>query len=162
MNESTKFRLAVARDHGFGEDTRMYSSCLVLGDVEVGKNTWIGPWTILDGSGGLQIGSNCSISAGVHIYSHDSIDWALSGGHADYPHDPVKIGDNTYIGPHAVICKGVTIGKGCVVGANSVVVDDVPDHVMIAGNPAVLKKYLDWHKRVGSELSMNEQLEMMR
>lgn len=44
----------------------MYNNVLVLGRVKVGRNTWIGPGCILDGSGGdLQIGDWCSISAGV-------------------------------------------------------------------------------------------------
>src|SRR4051812_27659331 len=51
-----------ARQLGFGEGTSAYDSCLVLGEVSVGKNTWIGPFTVLDGSGELQIGDNCSIS----------------------------------------------------------------------------------------------------
>ena len=65
-----------ARVLGFGEGTSIYDSSVVLGEVKVGKNTWIGPFTVLDGSGGLEIGSNCSISSGVQIYSHDSINWA--------------------------------------------------------------------------------------
>ena len=78
-----------------------------------------------DGSGGLTIGSNCSISAGVQIYTHDSVAWAVSGGKADYPHAPTAIGDNCYIGPHAVVAKGVTIGEGCIVGAHSLVLHDI-------------------------------------
>ena len=65
---------------GFGEGTSIYDSCVVLGNVKVGKNTWIGPNTLLDGSGELSIGDNCSISAGVQIYSHDSVKWAISVG----------------------------------------------------------------------------------
>jgi len=128
MQESTEIRLLYANSRGFGKNTRMYSSCLLLGDVKVGENVWIGPWTILDGSGGgLVIGSNCSISAGVHIYTHDSVAWALSGGKADYNKAPVKIGDNCYIGPHAVICRGVTIGDGCIIGAHALVDKDMKD-----------------------------------
>jgi len=65
---------------GFGDGTSIYDSAVVIGDVKVGEKTWIGPSTVLDGSGGLTIGSCCSISAGVQIYTHDSIKWALSGG----------------------------------------------------------------------------------
>ena len=50
--------------------------------VTVGAGTWIGPNTLLDGTGGLSIGASCSISAGVQIYTHDSVMWALSGGTA--------------------------------------------------------------------------------
>jgi hypothetical protein len=52
---------------GFGEGTSIYDSSLVIGDVAVGSRTWIGPFTVLDGSGGLRIGDTCSISAGVQI-----------------------------------------------------------------------------------------------
>jgi acetyltransferase-like isoleucine patch superfamily enzyme len=93
-------RWAKARELGFGEGTSMYDSVLVLGDVQVGANTWIGPGVVLDGSGGLRIGSNCSISSGVQIYSHDSIQWALSGGAAPYEYAPTTIGDNCYVGPN--------------------------------------------------------------
>src|SRR5262245_48320875 len=65
-----------ARALGFGEQSSVYDSVLVFGDVVVGARTWIGPFVILDGSGGLTIGSNCSISAGVQIYTHDSVRWA--------------------------------------------------------------------------------------
>ena len=54
-----------ARYLGFGEGTSIYDSSHVFGDVTVGDNTWIGPFTILDGTGGLKIGSFCSISSGV-------------------------------------------------------------------------------------------------
>ena len=42
-----------AQKLGFGKDTSIYDSSVVLGNVKVGKNTWIGPYTILDGSGHL-------------------------------------------------------------------------------------------------------------
>ena len=69
-----------ARALGFGEGASIYDSALVIGDVSVGEQTWIGPGVVLDGSGGLSIGAYCSISAGVQIYSHDTVAWATSGG----------------------------------------------------------------------------------
>lgn len=125
-----------ARLLGFGEGTSIYDSSLVIGEVRIGKNTWIGPFTILDGSGALEIGSTCSIAAGVQIYSHDSVEWALSGGQSAYPRAATKIGDRCYIGPHAVISMGVTIGDGCVIGAHSLVTQDVPAGSRVAGCPA--------------------------
>ena len=48
-----------AAAYGFGEGTTMYDNVLVLGDVVIGDNTWIGPGCILDGSGGcLRIGKS--------------------------------------------------------------------------------------------------------
>lgn len=125
-----------ARSLGFGEGASIYDSALVFGDVKVGARTWIGPFVILDGTGGLELGANCSISAGVQIYSHDTVEWARSGGSAPYEYAATRIGDHCYIGPNAVIAKGVTIGDGCVVGANSVVLRDVPAGAKVAGSPA--------------------------
>ncbi len=115
-----------ARHMGFGEGTSIYDSSLVLGNVKVGSSVWIGPFTVLDGSGGLEIGDFCSISAGVQIYSHDSVQWAVSGGTAPYQYGPVRIGSRCYIGPNAIIAKGVTIGDGCIIGAQSLVLHDIP------------------------------------
>jgi acetyltransferase-like isoleucine patch superfamily enzyme len=120
---------------GFGARTSVYDSVVVLGEVRVGRDTWIGPFVVLDDSGGLTIGSHCSISAGVQIYSHDTVEWALSGGTASYTHAPTSIGDNCYIGPCAVIAKGVHIGNRCRIGANSLVLSDIPAGSLAHGTP---------------------------
>jgi len=126
-----------ARMLGFGEGTSIYDSAHVFGEVTVGCDTWIGPFTILDGSGsGLIIGDHCSISAGVQIYTHDTVGWATSGGSAPYAHAPTRIGNRCYLGPNAVIAKGVTIGDGVTVGANSLVLHDIPAGANAYGNPA--------------------------
>jgi acetyltransferase-like isoleucine patch superfamily enzyme len=128
-----------ARDLGFAEGCSIYDSALVLGNVQVGTNTWIGPFTVLDGSGGLEIGDTCSISAGVQIYTHDTIAWATSGGAAAVARAPVRIGSRCYIGPNSVISKGVTIGDGCVIGANSLVSCNVPSGMKAWGTPCRLQ-----------------------
>ncbi len=124
-----------AKELGFGEGSSIYDGVVVLGDVQVGRNTWIGPFVILDGSGGLSIGSHCSIAAGVQIYSHDTVQWAVSGGSAEYEHAATSIGDNCYIGPYTVVAKGIRIGNGCIVGAHSLVLSDIPDGSKAFGTP---------------------------
>lgn len=126
-----------ARELGFGEGTSIYDSSLVFGDVRVGEHTWIGPFTVLDGSGGgLEIGSHCTISAGVQIYTHDTVERSLSGGKAAIVTAPTRIGSNCYIGPNSVIVKGVTIGDGCLIGANSFVNSNLPAQTKAWGTPA--------------------------
>lgn len=136
INELFTDRWEKAKYLGFGDGTSVYDSCTVFGDVRVGNNTWIGPYTILDGTGILSIGSNCSISAGVHIYTHNTVRWAVSGGKEPYEYAPVSIGDNCFIGPQSMIQNGVTIGKHCIVAANSFVNQPVSDYAIVAGNPA--------------------------
>lgn len=125
-----------ARELGFGEGTSIYDSAVVIGKVNVGTNTWIGPNTVLDGSGGLTIGDNCSISAGVHIYSHNTVNWAISGGKEAYAYGPTRIGSRCFIGPLTIITKGVTIGEGTVIGAHSFVDRDLPAGSKAYGIPA--------------------------
>src|SRR3954454_7720172 len=72
-----------AKSLGFETGSSIYHSSYVYGDVRVGENTWIGPLTVLDGTGGLTIGRYCSVSAGVQIYTHDTWRWAVSGGQQD-------------------------------------------------------------------------------
>lgn len=120
---------------GFGEGTSIYDNALVLGHVEVGKHTWIGPFTILDGTGELLIGSHCSISAGVQIYTHDSIEHSISGGKAPIVKEKTSIGNNCYIGPNTVIAKGVSIGDQVIIGANSLVLSDIPANTKAFGTP---------------------------
>jgi len=126
-----------AKTLGFGDKTSIYDSSFIFGDVKVGVETWIGPFTLLDGSGGgLTIGDHCSISAGVHIYTHDTVLWAVSGGVQQARKSAVKIGSNTYIGAQSVIVAGITIGERCVIAANSLVNRDVLDGTIVGGTPA--------------------------
>jgi acetyltransferase-like isoleucine patch superfamily enzyme len=129
-------RWEIARQYGFGEGTSCYDSVIVYGDVKVGKNTWIGPNVILDGAGGLSIGDNCSISAGVQIYSHHTVRWANSLGEAPYEYKPTQIGSGVYIGPTAVIQMGVTIGDSVTIGALSLVNRNLPAGAKAYGIPA--------------------------
>ena len=135
LNEYVVDRWERAKALGFSKGSSIYDSVLVFGDVKVGKNTWIGPFCILDGSGTLKIGSNCSISAGVQIYTHDTVEWAISGGTKNADRASTVIGNRCYIGPNTIIGKGVKIGDGCVVGANSLVLRDLPDGVKAFGSP---------------------------
>ncbi|HEY8333369.1 MAG TPA: acyltransferase [Tardiphaga sp.] len=126
-----------AAAYGFGEGTTMYDNVLVLGQVEVGRHTWIGPGCVLDGSGGgLRIGDYCSISAGVQIYTHHTVQRSLSLGVEPIGYAPTRIGHGVYLGPNVVVQMGVTIGDRVVVGANSFVNRDVSEGLKVFGTPA--------------------------
>lgn len=121
----------------FGERSSIYDSSIVMGQVEVGKDTWIGPNTLLDGTGGyLKIGTGCDISAGVQIYTHDTVRRCLSGGKIGIEKGNVIIGDFCYLAPMSIISKGVTIGNHCLVAAHSLVKHSFESFSIIAGIPA--------------------------
>ncbi|MBA2764240.1 MAG: acyltransferase [Thermoleophilaceae bacterium] len=128
-----------AKSLGFGEEASIYQSAYVYGDVQVGEGTWVGPLVMLDGQGGLEIGSHCSISTGVQIYTHDTVRWALSGGTAEAEYSPVSIGDCTYVGAQTVIARGSSIGDHCVIGACSFVNSEIPPYSIAFGSPAEVK-----------------------
>ena len=118
----------------------MYDNVLVLSEVKVGRNTWIGPGCILDGSGGgLEIGDWCSISAGVQIYTHNTVNRSISLGEKPVDYASTKIGHGVYIGPNAIIQMGVTIGDRAVIGANSLVNRNIPPGAKAFGSPARIR-----------------------
>jgi acetyltransferase-like isoleucine patch superfamily enzyme len=114
----------------------IYDSTSIVGEVEIGEGTWIGPYCSLDGTGGLTIGHHCSISSGCELISHDTVRWALSGGVEDYEYAPTRIGDCCFLGSRVVVTKGVTVGDRCVIAAGAVVTDDLPDQSIAGGVPA--------------------------
>lgn len=123
------------------------------------------------GNGRIVFGEDCHIGDSVHIASNDLVELGdncllaskiyisdLShGSYGTEPHsfpdtvpndrplvsDPVRIGDNVWIGDNAVVLPGVSIGSGCVVGANSTVTKSVPDACIVAGSPAKVIKRFD-------------------
>ena len=85
----------------------------IVGTPTIGTGTWIGAFTVIDGSGGLTIGEGCDIASGVHIYTHSSAKRCVSGRSYDHvDRAPVTIGDRVFIGANSVINMGVTIGDG--------------------------------------------------
>ena len=136
FNELLFDRWEKAQFLGAQKDASVYDSSYIFGNVDIGKNTWVGPYTILDGSGGkVRIGKYCSISSGVQIYSHNSVKWSLTGGKSGIKKKNVSIGDNCYIGPYSIITMGSKIGKGCVVGAFSLIKSIIPPNSIVIGNP---------------------------
>ena len=114
--------------------------------VVLGEDVWIGYYTLIDGSGGLEIGNKVSISSGVHIYTHDSSKFRAYNLKKDskcgthIKRSPVKIGNNVQIGANSIVTKGVTIGNNVIIGALTLVNKDIPDNSFVTGNPMVIKK----------------------
>lgn len=122
--------------HGFPANSYNPHAWFV-GEPIIGEGTWIGAFTVIDGSGGLTIGAGCDISAGVHIYTHSSMKRCVSGRQYDkVDRAPTSIGNRVFIGANAVVNMGVTVGDAAVVAAGAVVTTDVEPHMVVAGVPA--------------------------
>jgi maltose O-acetyltransferase len=102
--------------------------------VAIGRNSRINRDCTLDVRCGLTIGDNVSVSPEVMILtlSHDYNDPSLS----DLDAGPVTIEDHVWIGSRAMILPGVTVGRGAVVAAGSVVTKRVGPMTVVAGVPA--------------------------
>jgi len=121
---------------GFGEKASVYENVYVYGKPEVGRNVWVGPFVILDASGGLRIGDGCDISCGVMIFTHSTHLRCVSKGEIGVIKKPVEIGNYVYLGSGATILPGVSIGNHSVVGAGAVVTKNVPAFSVAMGVPA--------------------------
>ncbi len=112
-------------------------------NIHVGDNFYANnDCTILD-SCEVRIGDNCILSPKVGIYTSAyplDVNKRVSG--YEYA-KPITIGNNVWIGGSAVINQGVTIGNNVVVQPGSVVLSDVPDNVLVGGNPAQVIKELN-------------------
>ena len=115
------------------------------GELVIGSNTYIGEYNNIRAAGGsIQIGDNCLISQHIaivctnHKFSRNHVikqqQWSTE-------HNFVIIGDDVWVGANSVILPGVTIHKGAVIAAGSIVTKDVPEYAIVAGNPAKILKY---------------------
>lgn len=116
--------------------------CDIGSRIKIGKNVTINYNCSFLDNGGIEIGNNTLIGPDCHILtSQHPIDYK-ERRKPEEKSLPIKIGDDCWLGGNVTVCPGVTIGNRVIVAAGSVVVNDVPDDVMVAGNPAVIKKKL--------------------
>lgn len=110
---------------------------LGTGGIRIGSKSIVNKFASLDGRGMLTIGDCVSISAYAKIItaSHDP-----QSGSFDFIVKPVVIEDYVWVGTAAIILPGVTLKKGCVVAAGSVVTKDVEEFTIVGGNPAKFLK----------------------
>lgn len=110
-------------------------------NIEVGENFYVNYGVCILDVCKVKIGKNCLIAPQVGIYTAcHPIDCQtrISGLELG---KPITIGDNCWIGGHAVINPGVTLGDNVIVGSGAVVTHSFPSNVIIAGNPAKIIKY---------------------
>jgi acetyltransferase-like isoleucine patch superfamily enzyme len=139
------------------------------GRLEVGEGALFEPnvWITVPGSARVRIGAGTFLNQGVMVASHELVEigehcmlangcFVSDAAHRyDDPDKPVpwqgftskgptRIGANCWLGAHVVVTSGVTIGERCVVGAGSVVTQDIPPFSVAAGAPARVLKSVEY------------------
>lgn len=112
---------------------------LESGQINISGNTFTAGNSMIISKQKVTIGKDCAIAWGVTICDHDFHRLYIDGVQ-QIETAPVLIGNNVWIGMNATILKGVTIGDGAVIAAESVVTKDVPARSLVGGNPAKIIK----------------------
>ena len=115
------------------------------GDIRLETNVFVGPYTVMYGHGGIEIGENTLISMHTCIVSSNHT-VPPRGATIRFEPDillPVKIGRDVWLGAGVKILGGVTVGDGCVVGAGAVVTHDLPSYSIALGVPARVVRQRD-------------------
>lgn len=107
-------------------------------NITVGKRVFINSGCCFQDQGGITIGDDCLIGQQVVIatLNHDQ----NPKKRGNMTPAPVKIGNRVWIGAHATILPGVTVGDGAIVAAGAVVTKNVPENTVVAGVPAKIIK----------------------
>lgn len=108
------------------------------GHVQLGDRSWLGPFCLVYGNGGVEIGDNVLVAAHTTInsVSHSSERCDIPINDQPVLSDPVLIEDDVWIGLNAVILQGITIGRGSIIGAGAVVTRSIPPWSIAVGVPA--------------------------
>jgi acetyltransferase-like isoleucine patch superfamily enzyme len=108
------------------------------GGIRIGRDSYIGPNSVLFGAAGIDLGDSVLVSPGVVITSHQHtfVRTDIEIRSQPLAFGPVVIERDVWIGANATILPGVRLNEGSVVGAGAVVRHDVPARTVVVGVPA--------------------------
>ena len=147
-------RAFVSSEAVVGEGCRIWDWTKIREDTRIGDHVSIGQGCYIDHH--VVIGDRCKIQNGVNVYNGVTIgDEVFVGPSVTFTNDrfpradmdrsqtwSTRVHDNASIGANATIVCGVEIGEGAMVGAGSVVIDDIPANTLVVGNPARIVRVL--------------------
>lgn len=147
-----RWRLRYYRRRGcrIGDQTSICSNVTIRGKVEIGRHSHVGNNSVLSAhSSVITLGDNVMIAPNVVMVAFDHGFSRLDIPMVDQPLEgaPIVVEDDVWIAANCTITAGVRLGKGCIVGANSVVTKDVPPYAIVGGVPG---------RVIGSRLSASD------
>ena len=145
-NHSTKWHKLLGIKQ-IGGGIRVSPSCRIIGsytNIVLHANAEINDYCMLLAKDRIEIGENSTLAYGASVLTSANPNGPRNKLAELYPAmtAPVVIGANVWVGANATSLPGVTIGDMSVVAAGAIVTKDVPSGVLVAGNPAVIKKRL--------------------
>jgi maltose O-acetyltransferase len=118
---------------GKGSTIHMYARFYDPRNIQIGEDTIIGEFSVLDGRAKLKIGSHVAVASEVMIYNSEH---NINDKNFKAINEKVIIEDYVFIGARVIILPNVTIGRGAVVAAGAVVTKDIPPFAIVGGVPA--------------------------
>lgn len=123
----------------------------------MGEHCYFHPWWMPGDPKYIFMGNNVKVASDVMFINHDIANGMLKclDGQQKYQYflEPIRIGDNVLIGSGTIILPGKRIGSNVVIGAGTVVSKDIPDYVVVAGNPVRIIGTFEDFQRKRSEYS---------
>jgi acetyltransferase-like isoleucine patch superfamily enzyme len=127
------------------------------GEILIGDDCFVGQDSKIWSAKKIHIGNRVLIAHNVNIHDNNSHPLNSVERHKDFVHifkkgfqeninlneKEIIIHDDVWIGFNSTIMKGVTIGKGAIIGSNSIITEDVPPYAVVVGNPSKIIKYVD-------------------
>jgi carbonic anhydrase/acetyltransferase-like protein (isoleucine patch superfamily) len=128
------------------ESSFVHPTAVVIGNVIIGKDVYIGPGAVIRGDwGGIVIEDGCNVQENCVVHMFPGITVYLREG-AHIGHGAIihgsTIGKNSLVGMNAVVMDNVRVGEGCIIGALTFVPEgmEIPDRKIVVGNPGKIVK----------------------
>lgn len=148
-------KLADVAPCDIGEGTNVWQFVVVLKGAKIGAKCNICAHTLIEGD--VEIGNNVTVKSGVFIWDGTRIeDDVFIGPNATLTNDSmprskqypdsfsgITLKTGCSIGANATLLPGITIGRGAMIGAGSVVTKNIPDYAIVVGNPAKIIRYIN-------------------
>lgn len=146
--------LADVAESEIGDGTKVWQFVVVLKGAKIGENCNICAHTLIEGD--VLVGNSVTVKSGVQLWNGTRVgNNVFIGPNATLTNDifprskkfpdkfsGISIEDGASIGANVTLLPGITVGRNAMVGAGSVVTQDVPENAVVVGNPSKIIRYI--------------------